>query len=246
MLPVVISTANFGYLDFVTNLLTNVKEVLKNHRFVMYCMDRELFNAVKPYSSEQIKVVLYDCNVPKHFAEYGSNGAFSAITHIKTELIRSAVQKYGFVHFVDGDVVFCKEPTEEYYAAYAEYDIVYQRDLPPSHPPYVGWACTGNFVLRNTLSTLQFLDRLLSYQKRLGMNDQECQREMFRDAKITDIRDYPGIRLTEFPMEHFAAGFVVRDSLFDFSSIMVFHANWAVGKSNKIELLKKIDKWYQK
>jgi hypothetical protein len=209
-------------------------------------MDRELFNAVKPYSSEQIEVVLYDCNVPKHFAEYGSNGAFSAITHIKTELIRSAVQKYGFVHFVDGDVVFCKEPTEEYYAAYADYDIVYQRDLPPLHPPYVGWACTGNFVLRNTPSTLQFLDRLLSYQKRLGMNDQECQREMFRDAKITDIRDYPGIRLTEFPMEHFAAGFVVRDSLFDFSSIMVFHANWAVGKSNKIELLKKIDKWYQK
>jgi lipopolysaccharide biosynthesis glycosyltransferase len=135
MLPVVISTANFGYLDFVRNLLKTVQDVLKNHRFVMYCMDRELFDAIQEYASERIEIVLYDCNVPKTFMDYASTGAFSSMMYVKMELIRSALQKYGYIHFVDGDVVFCKEPTEEYYSAYAEYDIVYQRDLPPPHEP---------------------------------------------------------------------------------------------------------------
>ena len=244
MLPVVISFANFGYLDFVVNLLKNVQDVLKNHRFVMYCMDRELFDAVQSYASDRIEIVLHQRNVTKDLVHYGSSEPFLAMMRVKTELIRDAVIKYGLVHFVDGDVVFCKEPTEEYYAKYAEYDIVYQRDAPPPNAPYHEWTCTGNFLLRNTDPTIRYLDTLRLYQGRLPMNEQECQREMFRDFKVTDIRTFPGVKLTEFPMEEFTGGFGVRDSLVDPAGIMVFHANHVVGKSAKIGLLKQIGKWY--
>jgi hypothetical protein len=244
MLPVVISFANFGYLDFVVNILKNVQDVLKNHRFIMYCMDRELFEAVNSYSSDRIEIVLHERNVSKDLIAYGSSTPFLEMMRVKTELIIDAVIKYGYVHFVDGDVVFCKEPTEEYYSKYADYDIVYQRDAPPPNQPFHEWTCTGNFVLRKTGSTIQFLNTLRLYQGRLQMNEQECQREIFRDAKVTDIRKFPNVKLTEFPMEEFTCGYCITHSLVDPAGIMVFHANHVNGKAAKIDLLKRVGKWY--
>lgn len=254
MLPVVISFANFGYLDFVVNILTNVREVLKNHRFVMYCMDRQLFDAVQSFASDRIEIVLYARDVTRGTVDYGNSEPFLKMMKVKTELIREAVIQYGFVHFVDGDVVFCKEPTEEYYEKYKEYDIVYQRDAPPPNSAFHEWTCTGNFTLRHTDSTIRFLNTLRLYQGRLQMNEQECQREMFRDMKVTDIRTFPGVKLTEFPMEEFTGGFGLMYEWpgtpadgrrgVDPSGIMVFHANHVVGKRLKIDLLKRIGKWY--
>jgi hypothetical protein len=244
MLPVVISFANFGYLDFVVNLIKNVEDVLKKHRFIMYCMDRELFDAVQSYSSDRIEIVLYERDVTKGTIDYGNSEPFLEMMKVKTEIIRQAVIQYGFVHFVDGDVVFCKEPTEEYYAKYADYDIVYQRDAPPPNAPFHEWTCTGNFTLRHTGPTIGFLNTLRLYQSRLQMNEQECQREMFRDAKVTDIRKFPGARLTEFPMEEFTCGYCITHSLVDPARIMVFHANHVIGKAAKMDLLKRIGKWY--
>ena len=244
MLPVVISFANFGYLDFVINLIKNVQDVLKNHRFVMYCMNRELFDAVQSYSSDRIEIVLYECNVSKNFGNYGTY-SFNEMMRVKIEVISEAVAKYGFVHFIDGDVVFCKEPTEDYYSAYADYDIVYQRDAPPPNEPYHEWTCLGNCVLRNTTRTIQLLNTIRLYQGRFpDMNDQECQREIFRDMKVTDIRTFPGVKLTEFPMEEFTCGYCITHSLVDPEGIMVFHANHVNGKAAKIDLLKRVGKWY--
>jgi hypothetical protein len=244
MLPVVISFANFGYLDFVVNLIKNVQDVLKNHRFVLYCMDRELFDAVQSYSSERIEIVLHERNVSKDFGNYGTY-SFNEMMRVKIEVITEAVAKYGFVHFVDGDVVFCKEPTEDYYSAYADYDIVYQRDAPPPNEPYNEWTCLGNAVFRNTGRTIHLLNTIRLYQGRFpDMNDEECQREMFRDMKVTDIRMCPGVKLTEFPMEEFTCGYCITHSLVDPAGIMVFHANHVTGKAAKIDLLKRVGKWY--
>ena len=244
MLPVVISFANFGYLDFVTNLIMNVREVLKNHRFVMYCMDRQLFDAIQSFASDRIEIVLYERDVTKGIIDYGNSEPFLKMMKVKTELIREAVIQYGFVHFVDGDVVFCKEPTEEYYAKYADYDIVYQRDAPPPNAPFHEWTCTGNFTLRHTGPTIGFLNTLRLYQDQLQMNEQECQREIFRHCNTTDIRTFPHAKLTEFPMEDFTGGFGIKDGCVHPAGIMVFHANHVVGKYRKIELLKQLGKWY--
>jgi hypothetical protein len=246
MLPVVISYANFGYLDFVVNLLKNVQDVLKNHRFILYCVDRELFDAVQSYSSDRIEIVLYERNVSKNFGNYGTQ-TFNEITRVKIELITEAVVKYGFIHFIDGDVVFCKEPTEEYYSNYVDYDIVYQRDAPPPNEPYHEWTCLGNFILRNSGPTIQLLNTIHLYQGRYpNLNDEECQREIFRDAKVTDIRKFPNVKLTEFPMEEFTCGYCITHSLVDPVNIIVFHANHVRGKEAKIDLLKQVGRWYLK
>jgi hypothetical protein len=72
--------------------------------------------------------------------------------------------------------VFLKEPTAEYHAPYAEYDIVFQRDMAPcGGGAYATWTCVGDMVLRNTEATHKHLRRLQEYAAKTGKNDQECQ-----------------------------------------------------------------------
>jgi hypothetical protein len=245
-LPTVISFANIGYRDFSENLLRNAQDVLKNHTLILYCLDKELYDALQPYANDRIKLVLYDSTpVSTNFENYGC-GNFNSITQIKINIILSALAEYGFIHFVDGDVVFCKEPTEEYYEPYSDYDIVYQRDAPPPNNPFCVWTCTGNFVLRNTERTQKFLQTISEYQRASNgtKNEQESQYNIFEDAGITDIREYPHARLTEFPDSEFTCGWYVRENAVDFSKIIVFHANHVTGSHAKLGLLQKIGKWY--
>jgi len=245
MLPVVISFANIGYRAFSENLLMNAQAVLKHHLLVFYCLDAALYEVLKPYASDRIQIELYAKEaVSSGFEPYNSSG-FLKLTKLKMDIIAEALERYGLIHFVDGDVVFCKEPTEEYYEAYKEYDIVYQLDAPPPNKPYHVWTCTGNFVLRNTEATRRFLALLRDYQSMRAQNDQECQRQIFLDAGIEDIRCYPSAKLTEFPPEEFTCGYFVRKNLVDFDKILVFHANHVVGNEAKQELLRKIGKWYK-
>ena len=245
MLPVIISFGNLGYLDFVVNLLKNAHDVLRNHRMIMYCTDQETYDAVKVYDNGQITIRRYDVQLTTAYTEWGTKGAYVAIMRAKTAIIRQALEEHEYIHFVDADVVFCKEPTEDYYAAYQSYDIVYQLDNPPPNPKFSDWTCMGNMVLRNTAATRQFMASLAIYEAKYPtVADQDCQQMMFREMGVKDIRKYPGVKLTEFPMEEFTCGYLIKMDMVHPKTVMVFHANHVVGKQPKIDLLKKIGKWY--
>jgi hypothetical protein len=96
--------------------------VLKHHLFVFYCLDEPLYEALLPYASDRIRIVLYAKEpVATEFVHYGNSPAFLKMMKLKMDIIQEALACYGFIHFVDGDVVFCKEPTEEYYEPYKDY-----------------------------------------------------------------------------------------------------------------------------
>lgn len=245
MLPVVISTANVGYIDFARNLLANVRHTLLMHRFIFYCMDQPLYDSLKGRATDRIEIRLFDTKCDTGFQNFDS-AKFIDIDRAKIQIIRSALSEFGFIHFVDADVVFFKEPTEAYHADYIDYDIVYQRDMAPDRgSAYDPWTCVGNMTLRNTAPTRAFLDTLQEYETRHPeKNDQECQRQMFRDAGVSDIRMYPHAKLTEFPMEHFTMGWAVSNQPDLLKDTMVFHANYVIGKDAKIDRLKRVGKWY--
>lgn len=244
MLPVIISTANAGYADLAHNLLTNAQRVLKNHRVVFYCMDKALFDRLKHFASDRIEIRLFTTSCATEFRDYNSGG-FQEITHVKLQVAASALAEFGFIHFVDADVVFLREPTPDYHARYAEYDIVFQRDMAPCEGgAYSTWTCVGDMVLRNTEATRKHLKTLLEHAAKTGMNDQECQRLMFQIAGVTDIREYPHAKFTEFPIEDFALGWVADNATHLVPNLMVFHANCVMGKQAKINLLKKVGGWF--
>jgi len=45
-------------------------------------------------------------------------------------------------------------------------------------------------------------------------------------------------------MEEFSCGYLVKNNMVNTDDIIVFHANHVIGKNEKIDLLKKINKWY--
>jgi hypothetical protein len=244
MLPVIVSSANAGYSDLAYNLIKNAQRVLKNHRLVFYCMDQQLFDMLKHLATDRIEIRLFSTTCSTLFREYNSKG-FQEITHAKLAVASAALAEFGFVHFVDADVVFLKEPTEEYHSAYAGYDIVFQRDMAPCEGgAYATWTCVGDMVLRDTAATRNHLERLQQYALKTGKNDQECQRQMFEEAGVTDIRLYPHAKFTEFPIEDFALGWVATSATHLIPNLMVFHANCVMGKQAKIELLKKVGGWF--
>jgi hypothetical protein len=244
-LPVVISFSNYGYLDFTINFLKNVKSTLTRQKTVFYCLDSEIEQALQEFKSDLIILVKWDTTLSKQFESYHSSG-FNKIMHTKTSIILDALDKYQFIHFVDADVVFCKEPTIDYYEKYRDYDVVYQNDAPPPNKPFHSWTCAGNFTLRNNENTKDLLNKIVSYeQKYPNMNDQGCQAQLFKDNGCEfDIRNYPFTKLYEFPMEEFSCGYLVKNNMIKTENIIVFHANHVIGKNEKIDLLKKINKWY--
>lgn len=244
MLPVIISSANAGYEDLARNLITSVDRVLKNYRLVFFCMDQELFDKFKGLASDRIEIRLFDAACTTKFSDYDTGG-FKKITHAKIQIAKQALAEFGFIHFVDADVVFLKEPSEEYHANYADYDIVFQRDMAPCEGgAFNTWTCVGDMVLRNTEATRRHLNTILEYSSRFDCNDQECQRNVFRDAGVTDIRKYPYAKFTEFPIEDFALGWVANNATHLIPGLMVFHANCVIGKQAKIDLIKKVGGWY--
>ena len=89
-------------------------------------------------------------NVSKNFERYGSDN-YNQITHTKMNILRNALSKYDFIHFIDCDVVCIKEPLADHYDKYKNYDIVFQHDAGMHsanklHAPTLHhiWACTGN------------------------------------------------------------------------------------------------------
>lgn len=246
-LPTIICFSNIGYKNFADNFIMNIFEKIHNHKIVYYCLDDELYSYLTfKYKKDNLLIERFHNNTEylKEFEHYGSSN-FVKLMDTKMDIIKYALIKYNFIHVVDADIVFLQELTESYYEKYSEYDIVYQRDAPPPNEPYHEWTCTGNWLLKNNINTINFLDKIIEYKSKFpSYGEQEAQREVFRSSGIKDIRNYPYAKLTEFPAEEFACGYYVRENAIDFKNILVFHANHVTGYEAKKHLLQKINKWY--
>jgi hypothetical protein len=246
-IPAIICFSNIGYKNFADNFLMNIVDKVHNHKVIYYCLDDEIYDyLVSKYKKDNILIERFHNNTEnlKQFEHYGSSN-FVKLMDTKMDLIKYALQKYNFIHVVDADIVFLHELTESYYETYKEYDIVYQRDAPPPNQPFHEWTCTGNWLLRNTKNTLDFLDKIIEFKSKFSnFNEQEAQREVFRSVGVTDIRNYPYAKITEFPDTEFACGYYVRENAYDIDKLLVFHANHVTGYENKKSLLKKINMWY--
>lgn len=251
-LPVLVTYSNFGYYKFAKNLLLNLSATLKYHKVHFYCIDTEILEALQALNITNIDLTLelYDVDVSKEFESYGS-AAYNKVTHVKTSIVKDALTRFRYIHFIDCDIVCIKEPTAEYWAKYREYDIVFQYDgtfitsTKRSNPQFHIWACTGNVSFRDTPSTHRMLDIIIDYQKRgLDKNDQDCLYAYFRENRIHNLRQATIANLYEYPPEEFTNGYWVAHNIGGVGDTYFFHANHVIGEAAKLELLRKIDKLY--
>lgn len=251
-LPVIVSYSNLGYIDFAKNMLYSMSSKLKRHKVHFYCLDSEIYEKLNECSFSNLDLILelVDSTATKDFQNYGSVG-YTKITHHKIKLIKDALLKYGFIHFIDCDVVCVNEPSEEHYEKYRHYDIVFQYDCGMydkhklHHHLFTTWCCTGNMTLKNTKGTMHLLNSLLDYQSKHALkNDQECMLSHFKDLGIDDIRHYPQAKLYVYPIEEYTNGYWVDKDIGSLEKTFFFHANHVIGYQNKIQLLKKANCLY--
>jgi hypothetical protein len=165
-------------------------------------------------------------------------------------VLRDALDKYTFIHFIDCDVVCVNEPSAEFYESFKQFDMVFQYDNGrmyedgPLHPMFNSWICTGNTTLRDGPGTRHILDKIEAYQNRGAGNDQECLKAYLDEAGIKDIRKEPNAKLYVYPIELYTNGYVVNNGLFTTKDTHFFHANHVAGSTQKRDLLKKVGEWH--
>ena len=151
--PVIVTYANYGYKDFADNLLINLSKIIKNHPVYFFCLDKELYDYLSTKNYDlNVTYEIFDVNVVKNFQAYNT-AEYKKLTHTKVNVLRYILSKFDFIHFIDCDVICNIEPSPEFYANYAAYDIVFQYDTgymldqKTLHPLYNNWTCTGNMTL---------------------------------------------------------------------------------------------------
>ena len=249
--PVLITYCNSGYAPFAINLLLNLVNKVKNHRLHFYCLDEELYDTLTSNFGHHPLFTFQrvEAGVSKNFESYGSP-RYNQITHTKLSVLRDALEKYKFIHFIDCDIACINEPAADFYESF-NYDIVFQYDCGwmytdgPLHPLFNNWVCTGNTTLRDGPGTRYILDKIAEYQARdFAGNDQECLKKYFEEAGITDIRQEKNAKLYVYPIEFYTNGFVVNHGFFTTKDTHFFHANHVVGAPQKRDLLKKVGEWH--
>lgn len=249
--PVLVTYSNSGYAPFAINLLLNLTKKVKRHRLHFYCLDEEIYTMLSYQFGNNPLFVFQrvEAGVSKNFESYGSP-LYNQITHTKMSVLRDALDKYKFIHFIDCDVVCMNEPPADFYESFKQYDIVFQYDNGwiynngPLHPMFNSWVCTGNTTLRDGPGTRYILDKIEEYQAKGAGNDQECLKAYLDEAGIKDIRKDPNAKLYVYPIELYTNGFVINHGFFTTKDTHFFHANHAAGGSQKRDLLKKVGEWY--
>ena len=252
--PVLISYSNNGYYDFAKNMLLNLNKTIRFHPIHFYCLDQEIYERLKQLDLPNINVVFElttNPNISKNFESYGSS-KYNQITHTKINILRNALNKYNFIHFIDCDVVCIKEPTLEHYNKYKDYDIVFQHDAgvysdKKLHAPTLHhiWACTGNTSFRNTPETHAILNIITDYQtKYSNKNDQECLYQYFLDKSIKDTTTYKPTKMCSYEVDEYTNGYWLNNNIGTLENTYFFHANHVSGYNLKVNLLKKAKQWF--
>ena len=255
-LPVIISYSNSGYYDLAKNMLISLDKTIKYHKIHFYCLDNEIYEKLIALEFSCIKVTFElltntNNNLSKNFENYGSQN-YNLITHTKMSILKDALVKYNFIHFIDCDVVCIKEPLMEHYEKYKNYDIVFQYDCGMntatdlhSTTLHSNWACTGNTSLRNTPETHILLDKIIEYQnKYTNKNDQECLQNIFTDNSIDDISTFSLTKLYTYEINEYTNGYWLNHNIGTLDKTYFFHANHVNGLNEKIRLLEKANHYF--
>lgn len=245
--PVIISYSNEGYFHFAKCMLENLNATIKHHKVHFYCLDEAIYNKLKALDLKNIEVtfeMFTKNNISSKFESYGSL-QYNSITHTKMSVLKDALSRYEFIHFIDCDVICINEPDLTHYEKYSQYDVVFQHDAGMHsatnlHAPTLHhiWTCTGNTSLRNRPGTHYLLDRIVEYQSQYkNKNDQECLMQYFEDNKIKDIREYEHAKLFTYEIAEYTNGYWLNHNIGTLERTYFFHANHVCGAAAKVNLL---------
>lgn len=246
-----LTTANYGYIDFLKSLVLNFKnlKILNEDRLIIYAMDddteKEMISFSKVNDINNIEVKKNDSGV-KTFSNFGTYD-FNRVTLKKLEIILNECIRNEIVHFVDADVFFFKNPKSEILKKIKDNDLCFQQDSPRSHNHdlYSNYVCTGNFTIKRSDKSLDFLRAVIATNSFFSRNDQELLYE-YLNSKCKNIKEYEACDLDVYDPVLFQNGFdTFQGGFCKHEDKIAVHANHMEGKDAKMQNLKSIGAWME-
>ena len=236
----IITLTNDGYIDLTENLLISMQKLNIEKLLKIYCIGEKSYNYFKnKYSENEVELVdLINKSetVIQNWIEYRSiqskdeegKKIWSSITSYKFYSIHKELMQGNNVIFIDGDIVFEKNPFDYLQNEIGDNDILIQNDFQTNENCGM---CTGFFYMKSNEKTLK-ITNFSEIRKNLDTfnNDQQYLRRFNKElnVKYLDLNLFPN-------------GKYWRDKLP--SSPYIIHFNYDTSKM-KIIRMKKYYKWY--
>ena len=225
-----ITFTNFGYLSFTKNLIGSIKKNEVNINLRTFALDDMSYEQLSKISDN---VVLYkdeDFKITEFIKQ--DENIFAELMYKKLEIIYTSLLKNEYVLYVDGDVVFKKNPTDYLMRSIGDLDILFQNDKNPNKPKKE-ILCAGFMFIKSNEKTLKYFNPENISQKRLykGNHDQTYLNKIKRKFK------YDKLPQDEYPNGiHFYNNYRTLNPT-------IIHFNYVLGEL-KEQKMKEHDEWY--
>lgn len=236
----IITLTNNGYKTLTDNLLISMKKIGIEELLKIYCIGDECYDYYKsnyPYNEiEKINLDDDSENSLSHWIEYRSSQnkdiegkkRWANITSYKFYSINKELRSGNDVIFIDGDIVFEKNPYCYLMEHIGDSDLLIQNDNQTYNDRQF---CTGFFYMKSNTKTITITD-FSEISKNIDgfQNDQQYLR---RFEKQMDVK--------YLPLDLFPNGKYWREKIP--SNPYIIHFNYDVS-GHKINRMKQFNKWY--
>ena len=155
-----VTLTNYGYREYTDNMIESLERLGIGDIMNIYCIDEDAFKYFeekRPNNKVYLIKNLYGKKV-KEFVAYQEDD-WEDIVYNKLNLIKRLLEKNIDVIFVDGDIVFLKNPIEDLkdkIKKYPDTDVFFQNDCQKGDSSQE-LICSGFMYLRATASNIDLL-----------------------------------------------------------------------------------------
>ena len=233
----IITLTNDGYKELTDNLLYSMKLLGIEKELKIYCIGDECYNHYKSkYSLNEIEQINVDNDYLKKWLPYRScqnqdiegKQRWAMITSYKLYCMHNELLKGNDIVFIDGDIVFEKNPFYYLLKNIEDNELFVQNDFPTYEKELI---CSGFFYMKSNENTKK-ITNFSEVQKNINnfQNDQQYLRNNVNKLKIKYL-----------PLELFPNGKFWRDS--NPKNPYIIHFNYDVSE-HKVSRMKQYNKWY--
>jgi len=224
-----ITLSNTGYINYTLNCYESLKRLNMSQLLKTYVIGKDGYEIINNCG---YICSLIDDEVNSNFQKF-REGNWSDITFYKFHIIYENLQKYKYVCFTDGDIVFENKDIFEYLKNKIEsFDILIQNDTNIDNNN--SNLCSGFMFINSNENTLSIFnpENVKLYKKSSNWGDQKY---------INEIKKNINYKL--LPLELFPNGkYYFNNKNTNFEPYLI-HFNWVIGH-NKEKKMREYKKWY--
>jgi len=218
-----LTITNFGNVELTDNLFNSFKKLNISEKLHIVCFDIESYNYYKNKCKNVSLRLLENMSNSENFG----TANFNYMMQIKIEECLKFLNLHESIIYVDADIYFYKDPSEILTFLFKYTDFFIQNDAPGT--PF----CAGFFGMKKNQANLNLLNNTLTEIIKKTGPDWWCDQN-YLISMIEKMKKYPVV----LPREYFPNGHYAFTENLSLSDAYIIHANYIVGKEEKIKKLR--------